>query len=332
MNVEQLRKEETLSRERVLGFIARHGAIIGICGVLIIFQIIEPRFMRIENILGVLNSSSLLIIMTFGMTMVMSVKGIDLSIAQVADAAGVVAAMLILSGRNFIVAILGALLFGMIIGILNAVLISYLGIPAIIGTLGMMFIVRSVELTMTDGAQPQILFTLPAARVKDFFFIGQESVGPVSVLVILTVAIIIIMYLVKERSVFGRHMDALCGNVKASLLAGVNVRRVFAATFIISSLLAALAGIMLVSRSGNAVPRGVETYLTDCFVAVYIGTLVSVRNKFNIIGSVIGALFVGFLSNFFTLMGMGIAYKNIFNGIFIILAVALGVLKSKINS
>lgn len=318
--------------KKVLNFIARHGAVIGICCVLLIFQLIEPRFMRIENILGVLNSSSLLIVMTFGMTMVMAVRGIDLSIAQVADAAGVIAAMLILSGKNFAVAIMGALLFGLLVGIVNAVLISYLGVPAIIGTLGMMFIVRSVELTLTNGAQPQILFTLPAARVKNFFFIGQESIGPVSVLIILTIIIAVFMYLVKERSVFGRHMDALCNNVRSSLLAGINVRRVFAAAFVISSLLAALAGVMLVSRSGNAVPRGVETYLTDCFVAVYIGTLVSSRNKFNIVGSVIGALFVGFISNFITLMGMGIAYKNIFNGMFIIMAVALGVLKNKVNS
>lgn len=330
--MEQVKKEKSLSLERVLGIIARHGAIIGICCVLIVFQIIEPRFMKIDNILGVLNSSTLLIVMTFGMTMVMAVRGIDLSIAQVADAAGVVAAMLILSGKNFVVAILGAMLFGLIIGMINAVLISYLGVPAIIGTLGMMFIVRSIELTLTNGAQPQILFTLPAARVKNFFFMGQGNVGPVSILIVLTILIIIVMYFTKERSVFGRHMDAICGNVKTSLLAGIDVRRVFAATFIISSLLAALAGVMLVSRSGNAVPRGVETYLTDCFVAVYIGTLVSARNKFNIIGSVIGALFVGFISNFITLMGMGIAYKNIFNGVFIILAVALGVLKSKVNS
>lgn len=318
--------------KKALNFIARHGAVIGICCVLLIFQMIEPRFMRIDNILGVLNSSSLLIVMTFGMTMVMAVRGIDLSIAQVADAAGVIAAMLILSGKNFAAAIMGALLFGLLIGIVNAVLISYLGVPAIIGTLGMMFVVRSVELTLTNGAQPQILFTLPAARVKHFFFIGQESIGPVSVLILLTVIVIVVMYFVKERSVFGRYMDAICNNVRSSLLAGINVRRVFGATFVISSLLAALAGVMLVSRSGNAVPRGVETYLTDCFVAVYIGTLVSSRNKFNIIGSVIGALFVGFLSNFITLMGMGIAYKNIFNGVFIILAVALGVLKSRVNA
>ena len=318
--------------KKALNFIARHGAVIGICCVLLIFQMIEPRFMRIDNILGVLNSSSLLIVMTFGMTMVMAVRGIDLSIAQVADAAGVIAARLILSGKNFAAAIMGALLFGLLIGIVNAVLISYLGVPAIIGTLGMMFVVRSAELTLTNGAQPQILFTLPAARVKHFFFIGQENIGPVSVLILLTVVVIVVMYFVKERSVFGRYMDAICNNVRSSLLAGINVRRVFGATFVISSLLAALAGVMLVSRSGNAVPRGVETYLTDCFVAVYIGTLVSSRNKFNIIGSVIGALFVGFLSNFITLMGMGIAYKNIFNGVFIILAVALGVLKSRVNA
>ena len=193
----------------------------------------------------------------------------------------------------------------------------------------MMFIVRSVELTLTDGAQPQILFTLPTERVKNFFFIGQESVGPISILILLTILIIVAMYFAKERSTirkaYGRAVRqckgvASCGNQRAQRYCG-NLHHQF--------LLAALAGVMLVSRSGNAVPRGVETYLTDCFVAVYIGTLVSARNKFNIIGSAIGALFVGFISNFITLMGMGIAYKNIFNGVFIILAVALGVLKSK---
>ena len=69
---------------------------------------------------------------------------------RVADAAGVVAAMLILSGKNFVVAIVGAMLFGLLIGVVNSVLISYLGVPAIIGTLGMMFVVRSFELTLTN--------------------------------------------------------------------------------------------------------------------------------------------------------------------------------------
>jgi len=119
--------------------------------------------------------------------------------------------------------------------------------------------------------------------------------------------LIIITYFIKERSTLGRHMNAIQGNVRTSFLAGINIRKVFGATFVMSSVLAAAAGVMLVSRSGNAVPRGVETYLTDCFVAVYVGTLISSRNRFNIIGTVIGALFVGFLSNFFNLMGLGAA-------------------------
>lgn len=314
---------------KAVGFIARHAAIIGMCAVLIVFQLIDHRFMHLDNLLGVLNSSTLLIVMTLGITVVMAARGIDLSLAQVADASAVVAAMMILSGHNFAAAILTALVFGIAVGVINAVLIAYLGVPAIIGTLGMMFIIRSFELTLTNGAQPQILFTLPQNQVKSFFYIGQGSVGPISILIILTAVVTAVMYIVKERSVFGRHMDAIQGNVRTSLLAGIPVRKVFGVSFIISAFLSSVSGIMMLSRSGTAVPRGAETYLTDCFVAVYIGTLVSKRGRFNIIGSVIGALFVGFIGNFITLMGMGVAYKNIFNGVFIIAAVILGVLKNK---
>lgn len=328
MNTEK-RSNGTPAGEKALHLLVNHGAIIGIVFVLILFQCIDHRFMKAANIVGVLNSSTLLIVMSLAMTLVMSVRGIDLSIAQVADASGVIAAMLLLNGHHFIIAILAALLFGLLIGCINAVIISYLGVPAIIGTLGMMFIIRSVELTLTDGAQPQILFTLPASRTGSFFVIGQGLAGPVPVLILITLVIIGAVYVLKDRSVTGRHMDAVQGNVRTSFLSGIHVRKVFGLAFCSSSILAAMAGVMLVSRSGNAVPRGVETYLTDCFVAVYIGTLLSKNNKFNIPGTVAGALFVGFLSNFFTLMGLGASYKNLFNGLFIIAAVALGGLKRR---
>lgn len=325
----QLAVRGTPTREKAFQFLARYGSLVGMLLLLAVFQLIDSRFMRPANLLGVLNSSTLLIVMSLAMMMVMSVRGIDLSVAQVADAAGVVAAMLIIAGVPYPAAILCALLFGLVVGLLNCVLISYLGVPAIIGTLGMMFLVRSVELTLTNGAQPQILFTLPAGRVNGFFFIGQGSLGLVPMLVLLCLVVVVVIYFVKERSVLGRHMEAVQGNVRSAYLSSINIRRAFGATFVISSVLAAIAGIMIVSRSGNAVPRGVESYMTDCFVAVYIGTLVSKDKRFNVIGTVIGALFVGFLSNFFTLMSMGAAFKSLFNGIFIIIAVALSALQRK---
>ena len=317
------------TRIKARDILSNYGSVIGMFAVLVIFQLIDSRFMRLSNIIGVLNSSTLLIIMSIALMMVMSVRGIDLSVAQVADASGVIAAMMILAGKPFWIAILVAILFGLVIGIINCLLMSYLGIPAIIGTLGVMFMVRSFELTLTKGSQPQILFTLPPKRVNDFFFIGQGSLGPIPMLIIICLVIVVIMYFVKERSVLGRHMEAVQGNVRAAFLSSVNIRRVFGSTFIISSVLAAIVGVMLVSRSGNAVPRGVETYLTDCFVAVYIGSLISKGNKFNVIGTVIGALFVGFLSNFFTLMSLGAAYKSLFNGLFIIAAVGLGTMQRR---
>jgi ribose/xylose/arabinose/galactoside ABC-type transport system permease subunit len=319
------------ARTKIREFLSRFGSVLGILLVLIIFQLIDNRFMRMKNIVGVLNSSTLLIIMSVASMLVMSVRGIDLSVAQVADMSGVIVAMTILSGKPFWVGIIAALLFGLLVGVINSILMSYLGIPAIIGTLGIMFVIRSIELTLTNGAQPQILFTLPPKRVKDFFFIGQGSLGPVPMLVIICLVVVVIMYFVKERSVLGRHMEAVQGNVRASFLSSINIRKVFGATFILSSVLSAIAGIMLLARSGNAQPRGVESYLTDCFVAVYIGNLVSGSNKFTVVGTVIGALFVGFLSNFFTLMGMGPDYKNLFNGLFIIGAVTLGSLQRRKN-
>lgn len=317
------------TRLNIRNFISNYSAPIGMLCVLIVFGFINDRFFRLDNIIGVLNSSTLLVVLSIGLMLVMSVRGIDLSVAQVADASGVIAAMLILSGKPVWMAILAAVLFGLLIGGINCLLMSYLGIPAIIGSLGVMFIVRSFELTLTNGAQPQILFTLPRGRVGSFFFIGQGSIGPVPMLIIICVIIAAIIYFVKERSVVGRHMEALQGNVRASFLSSVNIRKIFGLTFIMCSVLAAIAGVMLVARSGNAVPRGVESYLTDCFVAVYMGTLISKGNKFNVIGTIIGAVFVGFLSNFFTLMSMGAAYKSLFNGIIIIAAVGLGFLKKK---
>ncbi len=310
-------------------FIRTYGALLGMIAVLAIFGLLDPRFLNPRNILGVLNSSTILILMSLGMMMTMAVRGIDLSVAQVADAAGVIVAMLILNRVPFPYAIAAAIGFGLLVGLINCLVISYMGVPAIIGTLGMMFILRSVELSLTKGAQPQILFTLPPKIIRNFFFIGQGGFGPVTMLMILCAVFVLILYLVKERSVLGRHMDAVQGNVNAAILCSINIRRVFGATFVISSTLCAIVGVMLVSRSGNAVPRGVETYLTDCFVAVYIGTLLSKNGRFNVIGTVLGALFVAFLGNFITLIGFGAAFKNLFNGIFIILAVALSVLRNR---
>lgn len=324
-----LEEKRMLRPNRILDFVRDYGAVVGIVLLLIVFQCIDGRVLLPSNIWAVLRNNTFLIMMAMGMTLVMSVRGIDLSIAQVADAAGVLTAFLILNGTSAVTAVGAGLGFGLVVGVVNAILMAYLGVPALIGTLGMMYVIRSFELVLTNGAQPQMLFTMNRSITEFFLNIGQGEIAGVPNVLLICIIAIVVIYLVKERSLVGRHMDALCGNVRASFLSGINVRRTFAITFIISSLLAAMAGLMLTARAGGATPRAVESYLNDCFVAVYIGTLLSKNRKFNVIGTVVGCLFVGFMSNFFTLQGIGNGTKQLCNGFFIIVAVALGTLRAK---
>lgn len=316
------------SGKKLSTFLKNYGAIFGMLVLLLVFQVFDNRFLRIANIWSVCKSSTFLVLMALGMTLVMSVRGIDFSIAQVADASAVIAAFLIINGIDPMLALVASLGFGLIIGCINAVLMAYLGVPALVGTLGVMFLVRSFELVLTDGAQPQVIFTMSKAITGKFLSIGQGSTFAIPNVLIVCIVAILIIYLLKERSVLGRHMDSLSGNVRSAFLSGVNIRRTFAAVFIISSLLAAIAGILICARAGNATPRAVESYLNDCFVAVYLGTLISKKRKFNVMGTVIGCLFVGFMSNFFTLMGLSNGIKHLCNGTFILLAVVLGTVQS----
>lgn len=317
-------KTTAFSKNKAGEFFKTYGAVVGMFLLLIVFQIFDNRFLQPANLWGICKNSAFLILMALGMTFALSVRGIDFSIAQVADAAAVISAFLILKDVPPMMALLLTLLFGLFIGLSNALLMAYLGVPALIGTLGTMFIVRSFELVLTNGAQPQVLFTMPRSVTGTFLNIGQGSVLGLPNVMLIGIVAIVVIYFVRERSVLGRHMDAINGNVRSAFLSGIDIRKTFAAAFILSALLAAVAGILICSRAGSATPRATESYLNDCFVAVYIGTLLSKDKRFNVLGTVIGCLFVGCISNFFTLMGMGNGIKQLCNGFFILMAVMMG--------
>jgi len=304
-----------------------YGPAIGMIAVLATFAILKPAFISPANIGNVLHQSVILIVMSFGLAIVMAMRGVDLSIAQIADAAGLIAAVLMLQREPLWVVLLVPILFGLLAGLVNGLLTAYAGIPAIIATLGMMFMIRSGELLMTNGAEPQILFTLPGGLTRDFFFIGQGSIGPISVLVLLGLVVFILMMVVTRLTTFARRARAVGGNSWAAYLAGVNIRAVFAGGFVFAGLLSSIAGVALVSRTSIAMPRGAESYLLDTFAAVYLGTLLSRRAEITIWGTLIGGLFITFLGNGLTLLGLGAPYRYALNGGFILLAMAIGALK-----
>ncbi|HEV7418191.1 MAG TPA: ABC transporter permease [Tianweitania sediminis] len=317
------------SSASAIGFLRDYGAILGMIVVLGIFWYLKPAFLTAGNIENVFRQSAIVMIMALGLTIVMKMRGVDLSIAQTADAAGLIAAMLIIAGYPVWMAFAIPLLFGLVVGLVNAALMAYVGVPAIIGTLGMMFVIRSGELMATNGAEPQILFTLPRGVTRNFLWLGQRDLGPFAALIVLAIVVFLIVFIIMRYTRFARYAKAVGSNVRAAFLAGIDIRMTFGSGFVIAGVLAALAGVALVSRTGIAMPRGAEPFLLDAFAAAYLGTLASRQGEMSITGTLVGALFIGFLSNGLTLLGLGAPYRYALNGGFILLAMAIGALKRK---
>jgi len=318
-----------LKSRGIATLLREHFPLIGMVLVLIGGGSLEPNFFLLANLSSVAQQSSMLIIIAIGLSIPMLMRGVDLSIAQVTDATALMAAALVAHNQPVVLAFILPVLLGLFIGVVNGWLMGYVGVPAIIGTLGMMFIVRSGELIYSKGSQPQILFALPRSMTAPFLFLAQGTLGPIPMILIVWIVIAVGMYFLTKTTVFGRQMDAVGGNVKAAFLSAVNVKKVFAGGFVLSSLMASLAGITLASWTGIAVPRGAESYLMEAFVAVYLGTVTTRNGQISVLGTVIGALFVGALNNQLTLLGLGAAERNILNGAFVLLAMAIGALRKK---
>ena len=308
-------------------FLRAYGALIGMVLVLLLVATLKPSFLSPANIGNVLRQSTVLVILSFGLTIVLILRGVDLSIAQITDVAALAAAALLIHGQPVWVAFLAPVVLGGLLGGFNALMMAYLGIPAIIGTLGTMFIIRSGEMIYTKGSEPQILFTLPRSVTGDFLFLGQKTIGPIPALIILAVVAFGLAWGLMALTPFGRYARAVGSNVRASFLAGVDTRAVFGMGFVASGVLAAVAGVAMASRTGIAVPRGAEPYLLDAFAACYLGTLASRTGSLSIPGTLIGALFVSFLGNGLTILGLGAPSRFVLNGAFILLAMAVGALR-----
>lgn len=302
-------------------FITRYGTLCGIVIILAIFSALSPSFRTFANGRNILLQSMPLLMVSLAMTTALILRGVDLSVAYVADLAALVAAMALGSVFGPFGSIACGLLAGIGIGVLNGGLIV-IGVPALVATLGMMFIIKSVQLMTSGGGQPILVMMMPPAKTKPFLWLGQGTVGAVPTQVIFGVLVLVLMYFVVYRMRSGRYFHAIGGNVKAAFLSGVGTKGYFTLGYILSGLLAACAGIMNVTRTGIAQPEGSSYLLLDSFVASYIGSITFHKGRMNILGTAVGVLFVSILTNGVTVLGLGIVYQYIFKGCLIFIAVA----------
>lgn len=298
------------------------GILIGLLCLFTILSLTTDSFLSYKNLLTVLRQTCINSLLAFGMTFVLIVGGIDLTVGSVVGASGVAVVMLLEGGIPIVPAIVLAILLGGVIGIINGSLIAYTKMPPFIVTLSMQGVIRGIAYIITDGRS--------VSCTNDFFtslgngyFLGVPI--PIYIVAIVMIIISILLYYTK----FGRRMYAIGGNETAAKFSGIKVNGIMIKVYMISGLLAALAGVILASRMYSGQPTAGQGYESDAIAAAVLGGTSFSGGVGTIGGTLIGALVIGILSNGLNLLHVDSYVQMIIKGIVIILAVGFDILKKK---
>lgn len=289
----------------------------------LVFAIANPLFISTSNLFTVARQVSVLGIASIGMTFVILIGGIDLSVGSIITLVNVVGAYLMVkSGFSMAAAVIVSLLVGMLIGLLNGFMISSIGIPAIIATFASQTVFSGAAYILSGGT-PIFGFD------ERFKVIGQGYVGPVPVPVIIMIACFAIGSFILNKSYFGRYFYAIGGNEEASRLSGIRVSRTKYLVYALSGLFAGLAGMVMLSRTNSAQPTAGLGYEFDVITCVVLGG-VSVSGGYGKMSNVVaGVLIIGILSNGMVLMNVSTYTQMIVKGIVLALAVGFDSLQKK---
>jgi ribose transport system permease protein len=312
------------------------GTLIGFLIVVAYFWWQKPAtFMTLRNWLNITQQISILGVIAFTMTVVMVMGDFDLSVGSMASLAGITAALIFEDKQPVLTGVVVALIVGMVGGLLNGLLVSYVGISPFIATLGTLTMFSGIAFFISDGKT--IFGRAIPAEFSNFAKGGiplgtiNEQAVTIPNLSILALAILIIVWVVLEQTVFGRRLYAIGGNREAARLGGVRVRFLRLVAFIITGAGAALAGLMLTSRVASANPTQGDNLMLPAIAAVFLGMTMSEEGEPNVLGTLVGVLIIGVLANGLTQMAVNSYIQQMLTGAIIILAVTLSSLARRSN-
>ena len=288
-----------------------------------LISLATPYFLTIDNLMGVFRSFSLTAIMAIGMVMVIITGGIDLSVGSVMGLSSLITAVCFSVGLPMPVAIGAGLLVGLIFGAINGGLITGLGLPPFIATLGTLSIGRGLMYMITHGVP------LTPDTPDAFADLGQGYIGFIPVPVVLLAVLAVIFAIVMRKTRFGRYVYATGGNEHAARLSGVKTNRVKLYVYMLSGLISGFAGVISFSRYLSAEPASGFGAELNVIAAAAIGGASLAGGIGSVEGAVIGAALAGIIANGVVLMNIDTYAQQAITGAVILIAVSIDVLRSK---
>lgn len=313
----------------LLEFAAKYAALLFLIVLIIIFAVLEPRFLHPLNLFNVLRQVSISGLVAVGMTFVILTAGIDLSVGSLLALTGLVGAYVakggledrfavgasVAAGNPALLAMAAAIAVGMLGGAIQGTAITRLKVPPFVVTLGGLTAFRGAALLFSGGG--------PISGFEaDYTWWGQGKVGMIPIPVIIFLASAAIAHIILKYSQFGMHVYATGGNIRAASLNGVPTRRIVFLVYVIVGFFCGLAGFLLSARLSSAeAVAGLGLELT-VIASVVIGGTSLFGGIGSIFGTVIGACLIGVLTNGLVLLNVSSFVQQIVIGVILVAAVA----------
>lgn len=304
--------------------LSKYGIYILFLALVLILSVTNPKFCTATNLTNVLIQISNYALLGVGMSFVIMTGGIDVSVGatMVVSASTYVLATQIF-GWGEGVGLLVIVIVSLLMGLVNGIAVAYLDMPPFLVTLATQCIGRGLALVFTGGVSYRNLG-------KSFTFIGKQSFLGISMMVWVAILLFIIGYFLMHRTVYGRKVMAVGGNLNAARVSGIAVKKTILSVYILMGLISGLAGFVTMARLGSfyaSMGDGMEFMV---IAAVVIGGTSMTGGEGSIIGTLVGTLIVGIINNALNLFGVNAEWQDVARGLVIFLAVMLDATKHKL--
>lgn len=304
------------NNSKVMAYMQDFGVFIALALLVVVISIISPEFRTGDNFLSLLRQSSINGLIAFGMTCVILTGGIDLSVGSVLALSTAVCAKMIASGVPVGAAIILGLVMGAVLGLISGFFVTKGRLQPFIATLITMTVYRGLTMIYTNGK--------PISNLGDsslLKLIGKGNILGIPVPVILLVLIFVGFFVLLNKTTFGRRIYATGSNANCAKLAGVNINKTKIIVYMISGVMAALSGMILLSRLGSAQPTLGSGYELDAIAAVALGGTSMNGGRGKIYGTFAGVLIIAVLNNGLNILGVSSYYQDVIKGLVILIAV-----------
>jgi len=284
---------------------------------ILFFSLFAEGFFTIRNLMGVLRQSVIQMCVAIGMTFVLISNEIDLSVGSVANLSGtVMVGLMVKKGLNPLLAIAIGLFLGVLLGSITGMIVAFIKVPSFVVTLSMMISARGLSLVYSK-ARPINVISESVLAAGRGFWLG------IPIPVIIAAVLVLLAAFTLSKTNYGRHIFAVGGNAESARLSGIHIGKIKISVFAISGFCAALAGMVMIMRLASSQPTMGDGLELDAIASAVLGGTSISGGKGYVLGTVIGGLFLVFLTNGFNIFGLSSFWQQVLKGIVLVLAVSL---------